>query len=107
MNAPAGQAPGRQAPAAHALELRGLSKRYGGFTAVEGVSLTVERGRFLTLLGPSGSGKTTILMTVAGFVAPSAGAVLLDGRDIPALPMPRTRRGKATFSATVMCGKSA
>ena len=65
--------------AAHALELRGLSKRYGSFTAVDAVSLRVDRGQFLTLLGPSGSGKTTILMAIAGFVAPSAGAVLLDG----------------------------
>ena len=77
------------APAAHALELRGLSKRYGSFTAVDAVSLRVERGEFLTLLGPSGSGKTTILMAIAGFVAPNAGAVLLDGADITALPPER------------------
>ena len=75
--------------AAHALELRGLTKRYGSFTAVDSVSLRVERGQFLTLLGPSGSGKTTILMAIAGFVAPSAGAVLLDGADITALPPER------------------
>jgi len=70
----------------HALALDGLTKRYGSFVAVEGVSLRVERGEFLTLLGPSGSGKTTILMCVAGFVAPSQGQVLLDDRDITALP---------------------
>jgi putative spermidine/putrescine transport system ATP-binding protein len=74
---------------AHALELRGLSKRYGSFTAVDAVSLRVDRGQFLTLLGPSGSGKTTILMAIAGFVAPSEGAVLLDGGDITALPPER------------------
>jgi putative spermidine/putrescine transport system ATP-binding protein len=72
--------------AGHALELRGITKRYGAFTAVDDVSLRVESGQFLTLLGPSGSGKTTILMNIAGFVAPDAGAVLLDGRDITALP---------------------
>jgi putative spermidine/putrescine transport system ATP-binding protein len=66
--------------------LRDLSKRYGSFTAVDRVSLQVGRGEFLTLLGPSGSGKTTILMAIAGFVAPSAGAVLLDGGDITGLP---------------------
>jgi len=71
---------------AHALALRGLTKRYGSFTAVDDVSLTVERGAFLTLLGPSGSGKTTILMAIAGFTAPTAGAILLDGADITALP---------------------
>jgi putative spermidine/putrescine transport system ATP-binding protein len=70
----------------HALAFQGLTKRYGGFTAVEDVSLAVQQGEFLTLLGPSGSGKTTILMCIAGFVAPSAGAILLDGRDITALP---------------------
>ncbi|QYU67912.1 ATP-binding cassette domain-containing protein [Leptolyngbya sp. 15MV] len=69
----------------HALTLRALTKRYGDFVAVRDVSLQVERGQFLTLLGPSGSGKTTILMCIAGFVAPSEGQVLLDGRDITAL----------------------
>jgi putative spermidine/putrescine transport system ATP-binding protein len=75
--------------AGHALALQGLTKRYGSFTAVDDVSLRVERGQFLTLLGPSGSGKTTILMCVAGFVAPTAGAIQLDGRDITALPPER------------------
>ena len=69
-----------------ALELRGLAKRYGGFVAVAGAELAVERGSFLTLLGPSGSGKTTILMMIAGFTEPSAGRLLLDGQDITGLP---------------------
>ncbi len=72
-----------------ALTLRGLTRRYGNVTAVDDVSLAVQRGEFLTLLGPSGSGKTTILMCIAGFVAPDSGAVLLDGRDITALPPER------------------
>ncbi len=72
--------------AAHALSLARLTKRYGSFTAVDDVSLDVAQGQFLTLLGPSGSGKTTILMAIAGFVAPSAGTILLDGRDITPLP---------------------
>jgi putative spermidine/putrescine transport system ATP-binding protein len=75
--------------AGHALGLRDITKRYGSFTAVDSVSLRVERGEFLTLLGPSGSGKTTILMCIAGFVAPTEGAVLLDGRDITGLPPER------------------
>ncbi len=73
----------------HALSLHGVTKRYGDFVAVRDASLEVERGGFLTLLGPSGSGKTTILMVIAGFVEPSAGRVLLDGRDITALPPER------------------
>ncbi len=72
--------------AGHALGLLGLTKRYGSFTAVDDVSLEVGQGEFLTLLGPSGSGKTTILMAVAGFVAPTAGSILLDGREITPLP---------------------
>jgi putative spermidine/putrescine transport system ATP-binding protein len=73
-------------PVAHRLVLRDLRKLYGSLAAVDGVSLTVPRGQFLTLLGPSGSGKTTILMIIAGFVEPTAGEVWLDDRDITALP---------------------
>ncbi len=76
-------------PAGHALSLQGVAKRYGDFTAVQGATLEVASGEFLTLLGPSGSGKTTILMMIAGFVEPSAGQILLDGRDITALPPER------------------
>lgn len=72
--------------AGHALNIQAVTKRYGNFTAVDQVSLQIERGEFLTLLGPSGSGKTTILMAVAGFVAPDEGVIHLDGRDITALP---------------------
>src|SRR6185295_9429100 len=72
--------------AAHNLSLRGVSKHYGSLAAVDGVSLDVPRGQFLTLLGPSGSGKTTILMIIAGFVEPTAGDVLVDGARITHLP---------------------
>ena len=68
------------------VELRGVSKRFGDVTAVAGVDLRVEPGEFLTLLGPSGCGKTTILRMISGFETPTAGAVLLDGRDVTALP---------------------
>jgi putative spermidine/putrescine transport system ATP-binding protein len=66
-----------------------LSKRYGTVLALDEVSIEVERGRFVTLLGPSGSGKTTLLMAIAGFVAPSGGAISLDGRPIDHLPPER------------------
>mgnify|MGYP003120712591 FL=1 len=56
----------------HSLSLRRLRKVYGDLAAVDDVSFEVERGKFLTLLGPSGSGKTTILMSIAGFVQPTA-----------------------------------
>jgi putative spermidine/putrescine transport system ATP-binding protein len=61
------------------LSLRALSKRYGRAAAIDNVSLDVAPGEFLSLLGPSGSGKTSILMTIAGFVQPDAGDILLDG----------------------------
>ena len=64
------------------LTLQGISKRYGDFTAIEQLDLTVERGEFLSLLGPSGCGKTTTLQMIAGFVTPSTGRITLDGRDI-------------------------
>jgi len=64
------------------IELRGLSKQYGSVTAVSAVDLAVAEGEFITLLGPSGCGKTTIIRMIAGHVMPSAGQVLLEGRDI-------------------------
>jgi spermidine/putrescine transport system ATP-binding protein len=68
------------------VELRNVCKHYGDHAALEGFSLTVRRGEFLTLLGPSGSGKTTLLRLVAGFELPQEGQVLIDGRDASALP---------------------
>jgi putative spermidine/putrescine transport system ATP-binding protein len=62
--------------------LRGLTKRYGDVTAIEGIDLTVEQGEFFTFLGPSGSGKTTTLRLIAGFELPDAGQVLLRGDDV-------------------------
>src|SRR4051812_9644413 len=61
------------------LTIDAVAKRYGDVVAVDRVSLSVQRGEFVTLLGPSGSGKTTLLMMIAGFVEPDAGAILLDG----------------------------
>jgi putative spermidine/putrescine transport system ATP-binding protein len=68
------------------LELDGLVKRYGDVAAVDGLSLSVEKGEFVSLLGPSGCGKTTTLQMIAGFVEPSAGAIRIDGRDIARVP---------------------
>jgi putative spermidine/putrescine transport system ATP-binding protein len=67
------------------LTLDGLAKHFAGFTAVDGLSLAIEKGEFLSLLGPSGCGKTTTLQMVAGFVEPSRGRVLLDGHDVTGL----------------------
>jgi putative spermidine/putrescine transport system ATP-binding protein len=64
------------------LELQGLAKRYGDFTAVSDCNLSVAKGEFVCLLGPSGCGKTTTLQMVAGFTQPSTGRIILDGKDI-------------------------
>jgi putative spermidine/putrescine transport system ATP-binding protein len=62
-----------------------LSKSYGPVQALVGLSLSVARGEFISLLGPSGCGKTTTLQALAGFVQPTRGRIVLDGRDITAL----------------------
>ncbi len=64
----------------------GVSKRFGDFTAVDNVSFGIGEGEIFSLLGPSGCGKTTLLRMVAGFASPDAGRVLLEGKDISALP---------------------
>lgn len=68
------------------VELIGVSKKYGSVTVVDGISLQVHKGEFLTLLGPSGCGKTTTLNMVAGFVEPSSGKVLIKGHEVEHLP---------------------
>jgi putative spermidine/putrescine transport system ATP-binding protein len=64
------------------LVLQSLTKRFGDATVVDGLSLGVEKGEFVSLLGPSGCGKTTTLQMIAGFVEPSAGTINLGGRDL-------------------------
>jgi spermidine/putrescine transport system ATP-binding protein len=78
------------------VELRGISKRFGGVIAVDDVSLTVRKGEFLTLLGPSGCGKTTTLRMVAGFERPTAGAIFIDGYAVTRLP-PNKRNVNTVF----------
>ncbi len=68
------------------LQLDRLGKTYGSSVAVDGVSLDIAQGEMVVLLGPSGCGKTTTLRMVAGFVAASAGDILLDGTSILGLP---------------------
>ena len=68
------------------LELRGVTKRFGDFVAVDNLDLTVAPGEFLTLLGASGSGKTTTLRMIAGFEHPEAGDILMDGSPVTGLP---------------------
>ena len=69
-----------------AVRLRGLTKRYGQVTAVDGIDLDIREGELLTLLGPSGSGKTTTLRMVAGFELPTEGTIHLGGTDVTDRP---------------------
>ncbi len=69
------------------LSLRHLVKSYDGRSnAVDGITLEIARGEFVTLLGPSGSGKTTTLMMIAGFEAPTSGVIALGGHDLVRSP---------------------
>jgi ABC-type Fe3+/spermidine/putrescine transport system ATPase subunit len=71
------------------LVLNEVTKTYSGagpLVAVNDVSLSVERGEFLTLLGPSGCGKTTLLRLIGGFLSPSHGRILVQGKDVTDLP---------------------
>lgn len=66
------------------LQLVGISKQYPGFTAIDSLDLTIPAGSFFALLGPSGCGKTTTLRLIAGLEEPSAGRILVGGRDVTA-----------------------
>ncbi len=70
-----------------ALEIRDLSKRYGGRIVVDGVSVYVDPGEVVGLLGPNGAGKSTTFHSMVGFAAPDGGHILLDGVEITDLPM--------------------
>jgi len=80
------------------LELRGVTRRFGDFVAVDNVSLSIEQGEFFTLLGPSGCGKTTLLRMIAGFDAPDGGTILFDGRDLLGVP-PEKRNLHTVFQS--------
>jgi ABC-2 type transport system ATP-binding protein len=69
------------------IRLAGLTKRYGKFTAVDGIDLEVPRGELFGLLGPNGAGKTTTLRMIAGILRPTSGAVLVGGVDIQQQPL--------------------
>ncbi|MFZ5792731.1 MAG: ABC transporter ATP-binding protein [Pseudomonadota bacterium] len=68
------------------VRLEGLRKTYDGQVAVERFDLSIAKGEFVVLLGPSGSGKTTVLSMLGGFTEPSEGRVLIEGKDVTALP---------------------
>ena len=71
------------------LEVRGVSRRFGGVQALDDVSLDVERGEIVGLIGPNGAGKTTLFNTISGLTAIDAGTITFDGTDVSSLPAHR------------------
>ena len=78
------------------VQFAGISKSFGAVRALNPTDLKIPSGEFLTLLGPSGSGKTTLLNICAGYLEPSAGRLVVGGRDVTALP-PRLRNMGMVF----------
>ena len=101
------------------LVVESVSKRFGGVTAVQDVSLDVPRGSILSIIGPNGAGKTSLLNIISGFYKPDSGRILLEGRDvthkkpsdIAALGIARTFQNIALFKGmsvldNIMTGRS-
>ena len=88
------------------LETRGLDKHFGGIVAANQVSLQIQKGARHALIGPNGAGKTTVVNLLTGVLRPTAGQILLDGRDITRLqPHERVRLGIArTFQINQLFG---
>lgn len=72
------------------LQVQGVTKRFGGLVAVNDMTFDVDQNEVLGLIGPNGSGKSTMINMISGSFAPSAGAILLNGRDIAGKPAHRT-----------------
>ena len=93
------------------LEVRGLSRAFGGVQAVDEVSFTLDRGRLLALIGPNGAGKTTCFNIINGQLAPDRGSIRFAGRELVGLPPHRIwRRGvgrtfqiTATYPSMTVC----
>ena len=84
-----------------AVEVDGVTRRFGAMAAVDDVSLQVLPGEFVSLLGPSGCGKTTLLRLIGGFELPDQGAIRLDGRDVTREP-PERRRTNLVFQSLAL-----
>ena len=78
------------------IETAGVSKAYGSFVALDGVSLTVARGELLSIVGPNGAGKTTLVNVLTGLLKPTSGTVRFKGEDIAGIgPVALAKRGMA------------
>ena len=70
----------------HLLQLRGVTRRFGGITAVNGVTLHVDRGEIVSVIGPNGAGKTTLFNLISGVLPVSSGSISIEGRDLAQVP---------------------
>ena len=73
------------------IQLNNVSKKFGSFTAVDNLSLVIEKGQFFGFLGPNGAGKTTTIKMLTGLYQPTSGACLINGHDISRYPLPAKR----------------
>ena len=90
------------------LEIDGVSKHFGGFTALDGVSIGVGQGERFGLIGPNGSGKTTLINCISGALTNDSGSIRFDGEEISRLPAYlRTRRGIAEPEGAAHQGRRA
>jgi branched-chain amino acid transport system ATP-binding protein len=90
-------------PDAPLLEARGVVKRFGGFTALDGIDLAVRRGEVVGLIGPNGSGKTTLINVISGLLPADAGEIRLDGASL--IGVPPHRRAAAGVNRTFQVPK--
>ena len=96
------------APASGArIEVRGLTKRFGDFTAVQDLDFAVEPGRITGFLGPNGAGKTTTLRMLLGLVGPSSGSATFDGQRYVDLDAPCRRVGAVLEASSFHPGRRA
>jgi ABC-2 type transport system ATP-binding protein len=92
---------------APAIEVHGLTKRFGQLTAVDQLSFAVHRGTITGFLGPNGAGKTTTLRMLLGLVAPAAGTALVNGRSYRDLPEPLRLVGASLEASSAHPGRTA
>ena len=85
------------------VELSNLAKRFGDFTALENLNLSISDGEFLVLLGPSGCGKSTTMRLVAGLEEPTSGDILIGGKRMNDTPARVTRSSLRWFSRVLSC----
>ncbi|HYM32978.1 MAG TPA: ABC transporter ATP-binding protein [Candidatus Cybelea sp.] len=71
------------------LEVRGVTKNFGSLVAVQNVSMSVAPGELRAIIGPNGAGKTTFFNMISGYFAPTAGAIIFDGKDVTQIPAAR------------------